>query len=159
MENRELLQRAQERIGAKSQRDLAKALGMNNSSLSLLASGKGELSDETYIKLAKLAGVDPAEIIIEKHMRKAGPEGQKIWAHLAKALTKSAALLLVVVLIMPCKQSHGAISKFSKLSNVYYVKFYFWICQIGEKTTNTLLMLTPKGKHEARKYHTHQTIW
>ena len=56
MENRELLQRAQERIGAKSQRDLAKALGMNNSSLSLLASGKGELSDETYIKLAKLVG-------------------------------------------------------------------------------------------------------
>lgn len=158
MKPRELVNAARNKQQT-SQAQLAKQLGISGASLSELAAGKKELSDETYIKLAKLAGVDPTKIIIEKHMRKAGPEGQKIWAHLAKALPKSAALLLVVVLIMPCKQSHGAISKFSKLSNVYYVKFYFWICQIGEKTTNTLMMLTLKGKHEARKYHTHQTIW
>ncbi len=127
MENRELLQRAQERIGAKSQRDLAKALGMNNSSLSLLASGKGELSDETYIKLAKLAGVDPTEVIIEKHMRKAGPEGRKVWAHLAKALPKSAALVVVLAFLTAQHQENQGninISKFSNLANTYYVKLY-----------------------------------
>ena len=106
MENRELLQRAQERIGAKSQRDLAKALGMNNSSLSLLASGKGELSDETYIKLAKLAGVDPTEVIIEKHMRKAGPEGQKVWATLAKALPKSAGMMAITGIMSSALMPH-----------------------------------------------------
>ena len=120
MENRELLQRAQERIGAKSQRDLAKALGMNNSSLSLLASGKGELSDETYIKLAKLAGVDPAEVLIEKHERKAGPEARAVWARINAAVSKSAVLGLSVVLLIPALQTHADPGKFPVPHNKYY---------------------------------------
>ena len=107
MNTKELVQKARERGGYPSLASLAKAVDVNHSSLSLLASGKSELSDETYIKLAKLAGVDPTEVIIEKHMRKAGPEGQKIWAHLAKALPKSAALLIVVSLIVPFNQAHA----------------------------------------------------
>jgi len=120
MENRELLQRAQERIGAKSQRDLAKALGMNNSSLSLLASGKGELSDETYIKLAKLAGVDPAEVLIEKHERKAGPEARAVWARINAAVSKSAVLGLGVILLLPALQTHADSGKFPVPHNKYY---------------------------------------
>ena len=122
MENRELLQRAQERIGAKSQRDLAKALGMNNSSLSLLASGKGELSDETYIKLAKLAGVDPAEVLIEKHERKAGPEARVVWARINKAVSKSAMLGLGVILLLPALKTHADASKLLVPLNKYYAK-------------------------------------
>ena len=120
MENRELLQRAQERIGAKSQRDLAKALGMNNSSLSLLASGKGELSDETYIKLAKLAGVDPAEVLIEKHERKAGPEARAVWARINAAVSKSAVLGLSVILLLPALQTNADPCKFPVPHNKYY---------------------------------------
>ena len=120
MENRELLQRAQERIGAKSQRDLAKALGMNNSSLSLLASGKGELSDETYIKLAKLAGVDPAEVLIEKHERKAGPEARAVWARINAAVSKSAVLGLSVALLIPALQTHADSCKLPVPHNKYY---------------------------------------
>ncbi len=107
-----------------SQAQLAKKLGISGASLSELAAGKKELSDETYIKLAKLAGVDPAEVIIEKHMRKAGPEGQKIWAHLAKALPKTAALFVIALVIAPNNQAHATISKFSMLTNTYYVKLY-----------------------------------
>ena len=87
-----------------SQAKLAKAMGISAASLSNLRTGKGELSDETYIKLAKLAGVDPTEVIIEKHMRKAGPEGRKVWANLAKALPKSAALLTIIFMIVPYNQ-------------------------------------------------------
>ena len=122
MDTKELVKKAQIHGGYRSLRDLAEQMGINHSSLSLLASGKGELSDETYIKLAKLAGVDPAEVLIEKHMRKAGPEGQKVWAHLAKALPKSATLLVLIVLITPYNQMHVAFSKFSMLTNNYYVK-------------------------------------
>ncbi|MBU2807566.1 helix-turn-helix transcriptional regulator [Acidithiobacillus ferrooxidans F221] len=122
MNAKDLVQKARERGGYPSLASLAKAVDVNHSSLSLLASGKSELSDETYIKLAKLAGVDPTEVIIEKHMRKAGPEGQKVWANLAKALPKSAALLLVILLITPYNQIHVALSKFSMVSNTYYVK-------------------------------------
>ena len=90
-----------------SQAKLAKSIGISAASLSNLRTGKGELSDETYIKLAKLAGVDPTEVIIEKHMRKAGPEGRKVWATLAKALPKSAMLGLGMVVLLPAPQSHA----------------------------------------------------
>ena len=90
-----------------SQAKLAKAMGISAASLSNLRTGKGELSDETYIKLAKLAGVDPTEVIIEKHMRKAGPEGRKVWANLAKALPKSAMLGLGIILLLPAPQPHA----------------------------------------------------
>ena len=119
MENRELLKRAQEKIGAKSQRDLAKAIGMNNSSLSLLASGKGELSDETYIKLAKLAGVDPAEVLIEKHERKAGPEARAIWAKIGSVISKSAALGLILFLSAETPNHQGDTGKFAVPLNKY----------------------------------------
>ena len=122
MDTKQLIELAKTRNGIKSLTGIAEAIGINQSSLSLLKSGKSELSDETYIKLAKLAGVDPAEVLIEKHMRKAGPEGQKVWAHLAKALPKSAALLLLILLITPYNQINAAFSKFSTLTNTYYVK-------------------------------------
>ncbi|MHB0887237.1 helix-turn-helix domain-containing protein [Acidithiobacillus sp.] len=80
MNTRELVNQAREKGQFTSLTSLAKAVGVNHSSLSLLASGKGELSDETYIKLAELAGLDPAEILIEKHARKAGPAATKVWA-------------------------------------------------------------------------------
>ena len=70
MNAKELVEAAKNRQNI-SQARLAKDLGISGASLSELAAGKKERSDETYIKLAKLAGVDPAEVIIEKHMRKA----------------------------------------------------------------------------------------
>ncbi len=107
MDTQELIELAKKQTGIKSLTGIAEAIGINQSSLSLLKSGKSELSDETYIKLAKLAGVDPAEVIIEKHMRKAGPEGQKIWAHLAKALPKTAALFIITLIVTPTNQAHA----------------------------------------------------
>ncbi len=101
MNNRELVDRARTRSGSKSLTELAEYVGVNQSSLSLLASGKGELSDETYIKLAELAGVDPAKVLIEKHARKAGPMAGPIWKQLAKSLPKSAGLVLVLIFCMP----------------------------------------------------------
>jgi transcriptional regulator with XRE-family HTH domain len=108
MDNKDLVNRARENGGYSSLASLAKAVGVNHSSLSLLASGKGELSDDTYVKLAKLAGVDPVRVLIEKHARKAGPEAAPMWKQMQKHWPKSAALLLVVILIVPNIQAHAA---------------------------------------------------
>lgn len=86
MDTRQLVNQAREKGQFTSLAGLAKAVGVNHSSLSLLASGKGELSDETYIKLAELAGIDPAEILIEKHARKAGPKAAEVWAKAKRGL-------------------------------------------------------------------------
>ena len=120
MDTKELVKKAQVNGGYKSLRDLADKMGINHSSLSLLASGKGELSDETYIKLAKLAGVDPAEVLIEKHERKAGPEGRAVWARINAAVTKSAVLGLSAILLLPALQSHADTSNFQVPHNKYY---------------------------------------
>lgn len=98
MDNRELIERAMKARGLKSQRELAKLLDLNNSSLSLLKNEKGELSDETYARLAELAGIDPALVIIEKHERKAGVEGRKVWERLRHALVKSGSVLAVAAM-------------------------------------------------------------
>jgi len=126
MNAQELLEAAKTHTGL-SQNGLAEAIGIRQPTLSQWNAGKTELSDETYIKLARLAGVDPTEVIIEKHMRKAGPEGRKVWAHLAKALPKSAALLVVIAFLTPQHQENQGninISKFSSLSITYYVKLH-----------------------------------
>ncbi len=108
-----------------SQAKLAKSIGISAASLSNLRTGKGELSDETYIKLAKLAGVDPTEVIIEKHMRKAGPEGRKVWAHLAKALPKSAALLVMVTLVVPNNQADASTFQISQAAQYLLCKVLY----------------------------------
>ena len=108
MNTKELVDKAREHSGYKSLRELAEGVGVNHSSLSLLASGKGELSDETYIKLAELAGVDPAEVILEKHLRKAGPKGRAVWERIAKTLPRTAALLAGVAIILLINQHTGA---------------------------------------------------
>ena len=120
MNTKELIRKARERGGYPSLASLAKAVDVNHSSLSLLASGKSELSDETYIKLAKLAGVDPAEVLIEKHERKAGPEARAVWARINAAVSKSAILGLGVILLLPALQIHGDSCKFPVPHNKYY---------------------------------------
>ncbi len=122
MNTKELVQKARERGGYPSLASLAKAVDVNHSSLSLLASGKSELSDETYIKLAKLAGVDPAEVLIEKHERKAGPEARAVWARINKAVSKSAMLGLGVILLLPALKTHADASKLLVPLNKYYAK-------------------------------------
>ncbi len=90
-----------------SQNQVAKEIGITSASLSNLAQEKIDGSDETYIKLAELAGVDPTEIIIEKHMRKAGPEARAVWARINAVVSKSAMLGLGMILLLPAPQSHA----------------------------------------------------
>ena len=120
MNAKDLVKKARERGGYPSLASLAKAVDVNHSSLSLLASGKSELSDETYIKLAKLAGVDPAEVLIEKHERKAGPEARAVWARINAAVSKSAVLGLGVILLLPALQTHADSCKLPVPHNKYY---------------------------------------
>lgn len=81
-----------------SQAKLAKQVNITPASLSNLRTGKGELSDETYVKLAELAGIDPALVIIEKHERKAGTESRKVWEKLRRAIGTSGTTLVVCML-------------------------------------------------------------
>ncbi|WMT47438.1 MAG: helix-turn-helix transcriptional regulator [Acidithiobacillus caldus] len=97
MEAKDLLRTAQEKTGL-SQNKIAGMVGLRQATLSQWAAGKSELSDETYARLAELAGIDPALVIIEKHERKAGTEGRKVWERLRHALVKSGSVLAVAAM-------------------------------------------------------------
>jgi plasmid maintenance system antidote protein VapI len=71
-----------------SQTKLAQIIGIQQPTLSAWYAGKTEISDEHYIKIAKLAGVDPALVLICKHQNKAGPEAAKVWEQITDALRK-----------------------------------------------------------------------
>ncbi|MBU2856994.1 helix-turn-helix transcriptional regulator, partial [Acidithiobacillus ferrooxidans] len=119
MNAQDLLEAAKTHTGL-SQNGLAEAIGIRQPTLSQWNAGKTELSDETYIKLAKLAGVDPTEVIIEKHMRKAGPEARAVWARINAAVSKSAVLGLGAILLLPALHTHADTSKFQVPHNKYY---------------------------------------
>ena len=104
----ELIKTTKARTGL-SQAKIAKKIGISAPSLSELKNGKGELSDETYIKLAELAGVDPAEVLIEKHARKAGPAAAAVWEKAKRGL----------------EALKGGVSKIAH--NVHYVKYVIGI--------------------------------
>ncbi|WP_279116470.1 helix-turn-helix transcriptional regulator [Acidithiobacillus thiooxidans] len=100
MNAQELLEAAKSRSGL-SQNKVAEYIGIRQPTLSQWNAGKTELSDDTYVKLAKLAGVDPVQILIEKHARKAGPEAAPLWKQIQKHLPKSAAIAVIAVCAMP----------------------------------------------------------
>ena len=158
MNTKELVQKARERGGYPSLASLAKAVDVNHSSLSLLASGKSELSDETYIKLAKLAGVDPAEVLIEKHERKAGPEARAVWARINAAVSKSAVLGLGAILLLPALHTHADTSKFQVPHNKYYTNLIHWLGNIFDYL-QILPQSNENARHGAKAMHQSQAIW
>lgn len=105
METRELIDQAAFRQGL-SHAKLAKQVNITPASLSNLRTGKGELSDDVYIKLAKLAGIDPAQVLIEKHLKKAGPEAAPLWQRISQVMHKSAGMMVFAVVVTPALLPH-----------------------------------------------------
>ena len=86
MNEKELIEKAMESTGC-SQNQLAKKLGLKQPSLSQMKNGKGTYSDEVYVALAELAGIDPVQVLIERHTAKAGPKAQKVWQRIGAGLS------------------------------------------------------------------------
>ncbi|MEJ2630942.1 MAG: helix-turn-helix domain-containing protein [Acidihalobacter sp.] len=89
MNEKELIEKAMKSTGC-SQNQLAKKLGLKQPSLSQMKNGKGTYSDEVYVALAELAGIDPVQVLIERHTAKAGPKAQKVWQRIGAGLSAAA---------------------------------------------------------------------
>lgn len=84
---------------------LAQILAVPRSKVSEWRSGKQPLPDHQAVHLAKLAGMDPAETLVNLHLEKAAPDLRPIWEQIARRTTP-AALLLALSTLAPSPFGH-----------------------------------------------------
>ena len=134
MKEQELVEKAMHATGL-SQEKLAAKLGKSGASLSLFRRGKGSMGDEVYVELAEMAGLDPMQVLIERHAAKAGPKSKAIWKKIGNHLHTAATVAGVAVVMAAGmagigevkassnQQVSGPTSSMMKPFNaVYYVK-------------------------------------
>lgn len=80
------LAEARRKTGASSNNKIAMLLGVSSGAVSQLAQGKALPTDETMIKLAKLAEIEPEEALLDLSIWRSASnaEVQQIWMNIAK---------------------------------------------------------------------------
>lgn len=109
---------AKQTANCKSNRQLAKLLGISNVALSYIETGVNTPTDTTILRLAQLADIAPEQALIDLGIwRNSGnPEALQAYQNIKKSLTRFSALTSISLFL--CDSSF-----FDMLSNLYYVYF------------------------------------
>lgn len=108
--------------------NLAREIGINKASVSVLRSGKSLPSEDTMIKLAELAGLPKEEALIDLNLwrSKNNPELNKVWQRLSKMVNYL--LILFVCIIFSANSSYASDLGLSNVSqefnNIYIIRQY-----------------------------------
>ncbi len=110
------------KVGIKSDLQLAVRIGVSYSLVHGFLHSNRIPGDDICVKIAELAGDDPARVIALAHVVKASGASKRAWEKIFKAVAgKAAAAVLVILmtlsLLSPALAGHNPI-----LQNVYYVK-------------------------------------
>ena len=93
------IDRALERSGATSDRKLSELLGMASNTISLYRSGKIKPSPDAIIKLALIAGIDPAIAVTDLNIWNTEGEAQQVYKKILKKMTAAVVALFLLVSI------------------------------------------------------------
>lgn len=109
---------AKQTANCKSNRQLAKLLGISNVALSYIETGVNTPTDTTILRLAQLADIAPEQALIDLGMwRNSGnPEALKAYQNIKNSLTKFSILTSIFLISL-----NSLI--FSLSNNLYYVYF------------------------------------
>lgn len=83
MKASELLDKAKKGV-LKTDADLARHLGVHRSMINLIRTGKCTIPDKMAIRLAALAGVDPADTLTALYVENADDDTRQVWREIAK---------------------------------------------------------------------------
>ncbi len=122
---------------------LAKALGLSHSTISLYKSGKRTMDDETSLKIAKLLNIDPMLVVAAANIDRAEKTGQRsLWEDFLMSRMATAAALLFLVsvnlFLTPGKAEAAPALGYSQVDNSHH----FVLCQIqkiAKKKLGTIL--------------------
>ncbi len=86
MDTLDLIETAKARFKLKSDRALDRALDLKGPAVYAYRAGKADPSDETICKLAKMADVDPAQVLLELKISHASEPARSIYKEIAKKI-------------------------------------------------------------------------
>ena len=132
----EMVDRAKEYSGCKSDRELARKLGISQTAINYYRTKRSWPSEDYIIRIAHLARIDPAEAVVMLNIWRAkGPE-LEVYQKILSRLRQTAAALLVALAVGVAGQGYvsevqantGFERPGQSHSTVYYGKYWimFW---------------------------------
>lgn len=104
------IDKAREKTGATSDRNLAKILDIDNSSITHWRTKRSWPADDTISKLAELAGIPQDEALLELNAWRSTGETQNIYKRLIEKLNGVLTLLIIVFAALHSTPSYAAIA-------------------------------------------------
>lgn len=119
MTQQEFFSRAQLKTGSINQSSLARKIGIGRSSLSMFKSGTARPSEETMLKIAKLTGDDPVEVIILWNLWRCNDDARAVYETLLSRVSKTLATCFLCVIMSNFAPPHRPIRKSLKINHLH----------------------------------------
>ena len=113
----EYLIKARKELNLPSEYALAKILGIKQPSLVMMRQGKARPSEETMLKIATLAKVDPKEALIDLAIWRAEDKGYHDVKSVWKSLSKMLCSFLLITLLNAPINTQRTLTEQNKLDN------------------------------------------
>lgn len=121
MEIVEIMDVAKGKNALKSDRALARAIGMSSPTLFRIRQGFGFPSEENMMKLGELAGIDHASALLLLNMWKAEGEAKSTYRDILSRLSTAAALCFVMVIVATPANAQSLIGKCYVNEKILYI--------------------------------------
>ena len=103
---------------------------------------RGQLADETAVKIADLLGIDRTELLIAAAIARNGGEVKTAWIDAAKRMGMAASIALPMLLISSVYNNTKADGWQSQSKYVYYVKL---IAYLKRRLIGAIIEAFPRG--------------
>lgn len=110
----------------------AKALGIGKSSLSMIRT-RGQMADDTAVKVAQLLEIDESEVLITAAMARSEGAVKTAWGNVAKKAGIAASVLLLAGLASLTEgRKIDGIQSLENAVNIHYAKSSVWTIRRAE---------------------------
>lgn len=145
---------AKDRAGLTSDRDLGRRLGFTGSPISFWRTGKAAPADDTMIRLAEVAGVDPVKALIDLKVWTAQGKAVGVYREIAEKLGRIAAGIALVTLAAGAstQPGTGTLEDQSNLlisNGVYYEKSLMRLFNQIVRKLSRFIAAPRDGRHSA----------
>lgn len=119
----ELMDKAKQNNGFKSDRQLSKAIGCGEPTLLRIRRGWGYPSEDNMMKLGELAGIDRASALLLLNMWKAEGEAKNTYMDILRRVSATALCFIIMVTASPSFAHNIPLKMFHYVNDtVYYGK-------------------------------------
>lgn len=139
---RDYIKKAKENSHIDSNNDVAEILNISSAAVAKFCTEKSRPSQETVLRLAKLAKISPEEALVDYNLWKTKdkPNAHKVWLRISKMVQKSSLILLLSTYPLTNCYSHNTpphLYTDKMVSNIHYAT------NIGDINEHLYVLLRP----------------